>query len=150
MLTRGTLPGWVTGYIFLWWGLDPSFWGLVDGHGTSLNFPVARLYTITGMNSAVDLVTGVWVLTVATVGVGVVEVGMEDVGWMSTLTLYLLLVIMALFLLSLALGPGAFLIMGWCLVGLVTAWFIVDRFALAGFVAAWFGVGAWALDQASS
>ena len=90
---------------------------MVDGHGTSLNFPVARLYTITGMDSAVDLFTGIWVLTVATVGAGVVEVGVEDIGWVSTFTLYPLLVIMVLLLLSFALGPGAFLMMrlvlGW-------------------------------------
>ena len=80
-------------------GLDPSIWGLVVGHGTSANCPVADLYTITSIDSAVDLTTGVWVLTVATMGV--VEVGMEGVGWVSTLTLYLLLAIK-----SLALGPG--------------------------------------------
>ena len=45
---------------------------------------------------------------------GAVVVGVEGVGWVSTLTLYLLLVIMVLFLLSgtFALGPGAFLTMG--------------------------------------
>ena len=48
--------------------LDPSFWDLVGGHGTSANFPVANLYTITSKDSAADLTTGVWVLTVATVG----------------------------------------------------------------------------------
>ena len=40
-------------------GLDPLFWGLVVGRGTSANFPVANLYTITGIDSAVDLTTGV-------------------------------------------------------------------------------------------
>ena len=92
--------------------LDPSFWGLVVGHGTPANYPVANLYTVTGMDSAPHLTTGVWVLTVATMGVGAVEVGVEGVGLVSTLTLYLLLVMMVLFLLSLALGPGAFLTMG--------------------------------------
>ena len=93
-------------------GLDPLFWVMVDGHGTSLNFSVARLYTIASMDSVADLVTGIWVLTVATVGVGAVEVGVEDIGWVSTLTLYPLLVIMVLFLLSFSFGPGAFLMMG--------------------------------------
>ena len=65
-----------------------------DGHGTSLNFPVARLYTITSTESVADLATGVWVLTVTTVGVVAVEVGVEDTGWVSTLTFYPLLVVM--------------------------------------------------------
>ena len=39
--------------------LELSFWGLVVGHGTSANFPVANFYTITGMDSAVNLTTGV-------------------------------------------------------------------------------------------
>ena len=70
------------------------------------------------MDVAVDFVTGVWVEVVATVGVGTVEftgvVGVVVVGtgWARTLTLYPLLAIMGLFLLSLAFGPGAFLIMG--------------------------------------
>ena len=59
-----------------------------------------------------DLTIGVWVLTVATMGAGVVEVWLEGVGWVSALTLYLFLVIMVLFLLSFALGPGAFSMMG--------------------------------------
>ena len=77
-------------------GLDPSFWGLVVGHGTSANCPISNLYTVTSMDVTVDLVTGVWVEAVATVGAGVVEftgvvvIGVEDVGWLSTLTLYLL------------------------------------------------------------
>ena len=49
-------------------GLDPSILGLVVGHGTSANSPVANLYTITSIDSAVDLTTGVWALTVATMG----------------------------------------------------------------------------------
>ena len=96
-------------------GRGLKFWVIVGGHGTSLNFPVARLYTITGMDvAAVGLVTGMWVLTVTTVGAGVVGVGEEGVGWVSTLTLYLLLAIMVLFLLSgtFALGPEAFLTLG--------------------------------------
>ena len=93
-------------------GLDPSFWGLVVGNGTSASFPIANLYTITGIDSAVDLTTGVWVLTVVTVRAGAVEVGVEGIGWVSTLTLYLLLASMVLFFLSFAFGPGAFLIIG--------------------------------------
>ena len=76
-------------------GLDPSFWVMVDG--ASLNFPVARSYTIIGMDSVVDLLTDIWVLTVVTVWVGAVEVGVEDIGWVNTLTLYPCLVIMVLF-----------------------------------------------------
>ena len=68
------------------------------------------------MDVAADLVTGIWLEVVATVGVGAVEftgvVGVVVTGWASTLPLYLLLVSTVLFLLSLALGPGAFLIMG--------------------------------------
>ena len=78
-------------------GLDPSFWGLVVGCGNSANYSIVNLYTITGIDSAVDLTNGVWVLTVAIMGTGVVEVGVEGVGWVSTLTLYLLLAIMFLF-----------------------------------------------------
>ena len=118
-------------------GCDSSFWDLVVGCGTSANCPIASLYTITGIDSAVDLTNGVWVLTVATMGAGVVKVGVEGVDWVSTLTLYLLLVTMVL-LLSLILGPGAFLTMG-----LVLGW-AGCRFVLTGF-----GVGAWTLDQVS-
>ena len=92
--------------------MDPSFWGLVCGCGTSANYPIANLYTITGINSTVDLTVGLWVLTMATMGM--VEAGAEAIVWVSTLTLYLLLAIMVLFLLSMifALAPGAFLTMG--------------------------------------
>ena len=69
-----------------------------------------------GMDVAADLVTGVWVEVLATVGVGAVDctgaVGLVLTGWTSTLTLYFLLASTVLFLLSFALGPGAFLIMG--------------------------------------
>ena len=100
--------------------LDPSFWGLVVGHGTSANCPVAELYTITSIDVTMDLVTDIWVEVVATVGVGAVELtGAVEVvvigtGWARTLTLYPLLAIMVLFLLSgtFVLGPGAFLTMG--------------------------------------
>ena len=104
-------------------GLDPSFWGLLVGHGTSANCPVANSYTITGIDVAVDLVTGIWVQLVATVGIGAAEftgaVGVVIVGtgWARTLTMYPLLVITVLFLLSLGFGAGAFqtmgLVLGW-------------------------------------
>ena len=87
-------------------------WGLPVGCGTSANCPVANLYTITSIDAAVDLTTGVWVEAVATVGEGPVGVVVVGTGWARTLTLYPLLVIMVLFLLSLALGPGAFLAIG--------------------------------------
>ena len=68
------------------------------------------------MDVAGDHVTGIWVEVVATLGAGAVgftgAVGVVGTGWTSTLTLYFLLVSMVPFLLSLALGPGAFLIMG--------------------------------------
>ena len=47
-----------------------SFRDLVGGCGTSANCPLANLYTVTGIDSAVDLTIGVCVLTVATVGTG--------------------------------------------------------------------------------
>ena len=64
------------------------------------------------MDAATDLATGVWLEVVATVGVGAVGIGVEGIGWASTLTLYLPLASMVLLLLSLVLGPGAFLVMG--------------------------------------
>ena len=81
---------------------------------TLANCPIASLYTVTGIESAIDVTIGVWVLRVATMGVGVVEVGVEGLGWASTLTLYLLLAIMVLLLFSVmfALGPGDFLTLG--------------------------------------
>ena len=93
-------------------GLELSF--KVDGCDTSGNCPVSNLYTVTGIDSAVDLTIDVLVLTVATVGEGVLEVGVEGVGWMSTLTLYLLLATMVLLPLSgiFVLGPGDFLNLG--------------------------------------
>ena len=42
-------------------GLDPSFWGLDVGHGTSANWSDANLNTITSIDVAVDLGTGIWV-----------------------------------------------------------------------------------------
>ena len=108
---------------------------------TSANFVNANLYTITGIDSAVDLTDSVWVLTVAIMVAGVVGVGMEGVGWVRTITLYLLLAIMVLFLLSgtFALSPGAFLTMGLVLVWAGHGW-VCCR---------WVWVGAWALDQVS-
>ena len=100
----------------LWVEGCPSFRGLAVRKGTSANCPVANLYTITSMDVAVDLVTGIWVEVVATMGAGAVEitgaVGVVGTGWVSTLTLFFLLLSMVFFYLSLALGPGAFLIMG--------------------------------------
>ena len=106
-------------------GMDPSFWGLVVGHGASANCPVANVYTTTGIDVAVNLVTGIWVEVVATVRVraeeltGVVGVVVIGTGWARTLTLYPLLAITALFLLSgmFAKGCGALLtmvlVLGW-------------------------------------
>ena len=67
-------------------GLEFSFRDLVVGHGISANCPMANLYTVTGID-VVDLTLGVCVLTVATVGVGAVKVGVEGVGMVCTLTL---------------------------------------------------------------
>ena len=113
----------------------PSFWGLVVRQGTSANCPVANLYTVTSLDLVVDLVTGVCVEVLATVGAGAVDftgvVGVVGTGWASTLTLYFLLVSMVFFLLSLVLGPRAFLIMGlvlgwvghgWVCCGQVWSW----------------------------
>ena len=55
-------------------GWEFSFRSFIVGCGTSANCPIANLYTITGIDSAVDLTIGVWVLTVATMGVGAVAV----------------------------------------------------------------------------
>ena len=64
------------------------------------------------MDVPADLVTGIWVEVVASVGVGAIDcmgaVGLVVTGWASILTLYLLLASMVLFLLSFALGPGPF------------------------------------------
>ena len=87
-------------------------WGLSVRYGISANCPVANLYTITNIDAAVDLTTGVWVEAVATVGVGTVGVVVVGTGWARTLNLYPLLVITVLFLLSFACDPGAFLAIG--------------------------------------
>ena len=119
-------------------GLDPSFWGLIVGCGTSANCPIANLYTVTSIDSAVDLTIGVWVLTVATMGAGALEVWVEGLGLVSTLTLYLLLAIIVLFLFSgtFVSGPGAFLTMG-----LVLGWaghgWCCCRWVFCGWVWGW-------------
>ena len=50
---------------------------LVVGCGTLTNCPMVSLCIVTGIDSAVDLTIGVCVLTVTTMGVGAVEVGVE-------------------------------------------------------------------------
>ena len=54
---------------------------------------MASLCIVISVDYAVDLTIGVCVLTVATMGVGAVEVGVGDVGWVNTFTLYFLLAI---------------------------------------------------------
>ena len=106
-------------------GLDSSFWGLVVRHGSTANCPVVTLYTVTGTDVAVDLVTGVYMEVVATAVIGaaeftgVVGVVVVGTGWARTLTLCPLLAITVLFLLlgTFVLGPGAFLT-----IGLVLGW----------------------------
>ena len=85
---------------------------LVVGGGTLANCPMASLCIVTSIDSAVDLTIGVCVLTVATMGAGAVEVGVEGVGWVSTLTLYLLLAIIIFLHLLLMLGARDFLTLG--------------------------------------
>ena len=89
-----------------------SSWSLPVGCGTSANCPVANLYTITSIGAAALLTTGIWVEAVATVGIGAVGVVVVGTGWGRRVTLYPILAIMVLFLLSIALGPGAFLAIG--------------------------------------
>ena len=100
-----------------------SFMDLIVGHGTSANCPVASVCIVTGTDSAVDLIIGVCMLTVTTRGVGAVEVGVEGVGWVSTLTLYLLLAIIVFLLLSFTLGAGGFLTLGLVLGWASLCWF---------------------------
>ena len=71
--------------------------GLVAGSGTLANCPVDSLCIVIGTDSAMDLTIGVCVLTVTTVGAGAVEVGVEGIGCVSTLILYLLLAIIVFF-----------------------------------------------------
>ena len=74
------------------------------------------------MDVAADLTMAIWVEVVATVGIGAVRdkftgavgIGVTGIGWVITLTLYLLLVgtFVLLFFCSDTLSPGAFLVMG--------------------------------------
>ena len=70
---------------------------LVVGLGTLANCTMASLCIVTSIDSAVDLTIAVCVLTVTTMGAAAVEVGVEGVGWVSTLILYLLLAIIVFF-----------------------------------------------------
>ena len=62
-----------------------SFMDVVVGCQTSANCPMANLCIVTSIGSAVDFTIGACVLTVTTIGVGAVEVGVEGGGWVSTL-----------------------------------------------------------------
>ena len=52
---------------------------LLLDRGLTPNFPIANLYKIISMDATADLVTGIWVEVVATVGVGAVMVGVEGI-----------------------------------------------------------------------
>ena len=91
------------------------------------------------MDVAVDLTPGIWVEAVATVGVGAGGVVVVGTVWARTLSLYPILVIMVFFLLSLALGPGAFLIMGLVL-GWVGHGWVCCSWVCCGWVWGW-GLG---------
>ena len=54
---------------------------MVVGHGTSANCYMASLCIVTSIDSALDLTIGVCVLTVTTMRVGAVELGVAGVGW---------------------------------------------------------------------
>ena len=100
-----------------------SIMDLVVGHGTLANWPMASLCIVTGIYSAVDLTIGACVLTVATMGAGAFEVWVEGVGWVCTITLYLLLAIIVFLLLSFTLGAGDFLTLGLMLGWAGLCWF---------------------------
>ena len=123
-------------------GRGLSFRDLVVGCRTSANCPLLSLCTVTGIDSAVDLTTDVCVLRVATVGAGAVEVGVEDVGWVS---LYHLLAIMVflLLLVTFVLGPGDFLTLG-----LVFGWAGLGWFGCIWIYCGW--VQGWGLDLGPS
>ena len=89
---------------WFWTEVCPSYWGLTVGLEASVNCPVASLCVVTGMVVAGNPIVCIWVDVVAVVGAAVV-----GTGWSRTLTLYPLLAITVLFLLSLAFGVGAFL-----------------------------------------
>ena len=118
-------------------------WGLPVGCGASANCPLFNLYTITSIDAAVDLTTGIWVEAVATVRVGAVGGVVVGTGWARTLTLYPLLESTVLFLLSLAFEswgfPGPF---DWNLGGRCKC------LVVAGLVMAGFLIGAWVWYQA--
>ena len=109
---------------------------LVVGHGTLANCPVASLCIVTSIDSAVDLTIGVSVLTVTTMGAGAIEVGVEGVDWVSTLTMYPLLAVIVFLLLSLTLGAGDFLTLG-----LVLGWAGLCWFCYAWTCCNWVGCG---------
>ena len=122
-------------------GLTLSFRDQVVGHGTSANCPVASLHIVTSIDSAVDLTISVCVLTVATMGVAAVDVGVEGVGWVSPLTLYLLLTIIVFLLLSVTFvfGSGDFLTLD-----LVLGWASLSWFGCISVCCGW--VWGWGLD----
>ena len=123
-----------------------SFRDLGVGHGTSANCPTASLCIVTGRDSAVDLTIAVCVLTVTTVVAGAVAVGVEGIGWVITLTLYLLLAIMFFLLLSVTfiLGPGDFLALGF-----VLGWAGLSWFGCIQVCCSWVLDWAWTWDQVS-
>ena len=86
-------------------------------------FHLASLCIITGIDSAVDLIFGVCVLTLPTMGVDAVEVGVKGVSWVNTLTLYLPLPIIVFLLLPLTVGAGDFLTLGLVLGWAGHSWF---------------------------
>ena len=96
---------------------------LVVGCGTLANCPMASLCIVTSIDSAVDLTIGVFALRVTTMEAGAIEVGVEGVGWVSTLTLYLLLAIIVFLPLSFTLGSGDFLTLGLVLCWAGLCWF---------------------------
>ena len=98
-------------------GLQLGAEGFSSTWGLHLNFPFARLYTVTRMDVAADFTTGVWVdvVEVVTVGVGIGfmgtnVVGLVGKGWAITLTLYLLFAGTLVLFFSAILCPGVFLV----------------------------------------
>ena len=121
---------------------------LVVGCGTLANCPVASLCIVISIDCALDLTIGVCVLIVATVGVGAVEVGVEGVGWVNTLPLYLLLAIIAFLLLSFTLGTGDFLTLGLVLHWASLCWFCCKQTCCDWIGCSW--VWSWVLDLGPS